>query len=157
MKKALTVFTLICLYSFVIAQTVPYNVNKRKYPLGEEFDKLLPVKLGKWNRFAFHDFVPGQEKGKVYYTLDGNQVFVTFGKAYSQSGLNMAWSKIYDDATDGKLNEVKQKNTSSASNKYLLMNGQSGFFYAWTRNFYYFSIETKNKQLADEFMGVFPY
>ncbi|MFN8260639.1 MAG: hypothetical protein U0X41_06810 [Chitinophagales bacterium] len=145
------------LAGIAFSQSVPYNVNKKKYPLGEEFQKLLPVKLGKWNRFAYHDFVPGQETGRVYYTLGDAQVYVTFGKAYSQAGLNTAWAKIYDDATDGKQNQIKQKNTTSTSNKYLLMNGKSGYFYAWTRNLYYFSIETENKIIADSFMTVFPY
>lgn len=140
-----------------MAQSVPYNVNKRKFPLGDEFDKLLPIKIGKWERFAFHDFVQGREMGRVYYDAGMDRVQLTFGKAYSQSELNMAWTRIYDEAVLGKNNEIKQKNTTSTSNKYLLMNGKSGFFYAWTRNLYYFSIETKNKQLADDFMSIFPY
>ncbi|MBK9794301.1 MAG: hypothetical protein IPP60_14710 [Sphingobacteriales bacterium] len=158
MKKNILVFAL--LFAGIIAsiaQPVPYNVNKRKFPLGEEFQKLLPLKLGKWNRFAFHDFVPGQEMGKVYYQQDNNQIYVTFGKEYSQAGINTTWTKIYDDATDGKENQIKQKNTTSASNKYLLMSGKSGYFYAWTRNLYYFSIETNNKAIADDFMKLFPY
>ncbi|MCC6583258.1 MAG: hypothetical protein IT271_06115 [Chitinophagales bacterium] len=139
------------------SQPVPYNVNKKKFPLGEEFQKLLPLKLGKWNRFAFHDFVPGHENGSVYYRQDNNQVYVIFGKEYSQVGLHSVWTKIYDNATDGKENQIKQKNTTSTSNKYLLMSGKSGYFYAWTRNLYYFSIETNNKAIADDFMKLFPY
>jgi len=157
MKNLQVILIFMLLSTPAIAQKIPYNINTRKYPLGDEFDKLLPVKLGKWTRFAFHDFVPGQENGKVYYTSNGDQVYLTFGKAYSQSALNTAWTKIYDDATDGKMEQVKQKNTTNTTNKYLLMNGKAGFFYGWTRNFYYFTIETRNKDLADEFMTVFPY
>lgn len=155
--KNLVLVLLVILSGSVFAQPVPYNVNKRKFPLGEQFQKLLPEKLGNWNRFAFHDYIPGQEDGKVYYRKDNDQVFILFGKATDQNDMKAVWSKIYDDATDGKTNEIKQKNIISASNKYLLMNGKSGYYYAWTRNLYYFSIETKNKAVADEFMKVFPY
>ncbi|MEN9447073.1 MAG: hypothetical protein RJA25_363 [Bacteroidota bacterium] len=155
MKKILAIF-FIFFNVFAFAQSVPYNVNKKKFPLGDEFDKILPQKLGEWERYAFHDFVIGREMGKVFYTNRKNRVFITFGKAYSQLELSTAWTNIYDDAISGKKNEIKQQNTNS-SNKYLLMNGESGFLFAWTRNFYYFSIEAKSKQLADEFMKVFPY
>lgn len=156
MKKILSTLIAVAITVLAIAQ-VPYNVNKKKYPLGDEFNKLLPLKLGKWNRYAFHDFVPGQEKGKVYYTLDDDQVYLTFGKAYSMPELNVAWLKIYDDAIDGRTKDVKQKNIQNQNNKYLLLDGREGYFFGWTRNLYYFSIETKNKTIADAFMSVFPF
>lgn len=156
LKLKLTVFGI--LFSLTLfSQSVPYNVHKRKYPLGEQFQKLLPVKLDKWNRYAYHDFVPNHENGYVYYKKDNLQVYLTFGKAYSQSGLNYAWTRIYDNAVEGKEKQVKQKNTTSTTNKYVLMNGESGYYFAWTRNFYYFTLKTKSKAIADEFMSVFPY
>lgn len=157
MKKDVLTICYVFISALLIAQTNPYSSQKKKYPLGEQFQKIMPLKLGKWNRFAFHDYVPGQETGTVYYQQDDKQIYVTFGKAYSQSGLSMIWTKIYDDATDGKLTQLKQKNTTNPSAKYLLMQGKSGLFYAWTRNLYYFSIQTKDKADADEFMKLFPY
>ena len=157
MKK--NVLTLFCglISVLLVAQTNPYSAAKKKYPLGEEFEKILPLKIGNWNRFAFHDFVIGREKGSVYYKQDDKQIYVTFGKTYNQMDLNSVWTRIYDDATNGKENQIKQKNTTSTSAKYILMNGKSGIFYAWTRNLYFFSIKTKNKIDADEFMKLFPY
>jgi hypothetical protein len=157
MKRSVFLFFLLFSGIILFAQTVPYNVNKRKFPLGDEFEKLMPLKLGKWNRFAFHDFVPNQETGTVYYRLADSQVFVTFGRGYTQTGMNAIWTKIYDDATSGKLNQIKQKNSTSASTKYLLMQGKSSYYFAWTRNMYFFSIRTSNKATADEFMKIFPY
>ncbi len=157
MKKVTVVIFIAFSAITVFAQSVPYNVNKRKFPLGDEFEKLLPLKLGKWYRFAYHDFVPNQETGTVYYRQNDRQIFVTFGRAYSQTGMSAIWTKIYDDATEGKENQIKQKNTTSTTNKYLLMQGKSGFFYAWTRNLYFFTVKTKENSVADEFMKVFPY
>ena len=156
MKKALT--SILLLFSLLaIAQTVPYNVNKRKFPLGDEFEKILPTKLGKWNRYAFHDFVPGMEPGNVYYTQGDNQIYLTFGKAYTSSELNISWLKLYNDVTEGRTRDIKQKSADKSTIKYILIDGRAGYLYAWTRNLYFFSIEAKNKQLADEFMNVFPY
>lgn len=145
------------LTSLAFSQTNPYNAQKKKYPLGDQFQKIMPEKIGKWNRFAFHDFVPSQETGTVYYQLDEKQIYVTFGKSLNQTNLNIVWAKIYDDATDGKAKEIKQINSSSINSKYLSLQGKSGFFYAWTRNLYFFSIETKFKSDADNFMSLFPY
>jgi hypothetical protein len=157
MKKVIGVIFILAGLFTASAQTVPYNVNKKKYPLGDEFEKLLPLKLGKWTRFAYHDFVPNQETGTVYYRLDDYQVYLTFGKAYSQAGMEVIWTRIFNDATAGKENQIKQKNAISPSSKYLLMQGKYSYYYVWTRNLYFFSIKTKNKIIADEFMKVFPY
>ena len=153
------VLTLFCgfMSTVVLAQANPYSAQKKKYPLGDEFEKILPLKIGNWNRFAFHDFVIGRENGSVYYRQDDRQIYITFGKTYNQTDLNSVWDRIYDNATSGKENQIKQKNISSPSSKYVLMNGKSGLFYAWTRNFYYFNIKKKNKTDADEFMKLFPY
>ena len=71
-----------------MAQINPYSAQKKKYPLGDEFDKILPLKIGNWNRFAFHDFVIGRENGSVYYRQDDRQIYITFGKTYNQTDLN---------------------------------------------------------------------
>lgn len=157
MKKIISSFFCVLMAGVVIAQTNPYSSQKKKYPLGEEFEKIFPLKVGNWTRFAFHDFVIGRENGSVYYRQDDKQIYVTFGKTYNQVDLNNTWTRIYDDATSGKENQIKQKNITSPSAKYVLMNSKSGLFYAWTRNFYYFSIRTTDKMDADEFMKLFPY
>lgn len=160
MKQITLITILICSLNLLFAQSVPYNVNKRKFPLGNEFDKLLPSKLGgNWSRFAFHDFIPGLGSGKVYYRKDNTnqEVFLLFGKAEDQEDMKMIWQKLYDDASDGKLNQIIQKNTASKTLKYVLLNGTSGYYFLWTRNLFYFRLEAKNKSIADEFMKVFPY
>ena len=156
MKRLLLIFCV--LFSVVlVAQSVPYNVNKKKFPLGDEFQKLMPMTLGNWTRYAFHDYLPNQEDGHVFYKKDNSQVYVVFGKAISQENMKTIWIKLYDEATIGKESQVKQKNVANTTNRYLLMQGSSGYFYAWTRNLYFFSIQTKNKLDADEFMKLFPY
>ena len=115
-----------------------YNINKRKFPLGDEFQKLMPQMLGNWTRFAFHDYLPNQENGHVLYKKDNAQVYVVFGKATSQADLKNIWIKLYDEATIGNENQIKQKNTTSTNNKYLLMQTNKYYFFAWTHNLYYF-------------------
>lgn len=156
MKKILLI---LCLFSVAIvsAQSVPYNVNKKKFPLVDEFQKLFPLTLGKWTRYAFHDYVPNQENGHVFYKNDNVQIYVVFGKAANQTKLNTAWLKLFDEATMGKEKLIKQKNTTSNTCKYVLMQDNKFYYFAWTRNLFYFSIQTKNKLDADEFMKLFPY
>jgi len=156
MSKILLVYcVLFC--EIIFAQSVPYAVNKKKFPLGDEFQKLMPMNLDKWKRYAFHDYLPGQERGHVFYKKDNNQIYVEFGKAVSQNDMKIIWTKLYDEATMGKESQIKHKDGNSTTAKYLLMQGSKSYFYAWTRNLYYFSIQTKNKLDADEFMKLFPY
>lgn len=155
--KNLFVIILVATSNLLFAQSIPYSVNKKKYPLGEDFDKIMPLKIGNWTRYAFHDFVIGRETGTVYYKLNDKQVYLTFGKAYSQTDLSSAWTRIYDNATSGKEKQIKQKSSTGSTTKYILMQSTSNLYFAWTRNLYYFSIQTKYKTDADEFMKLFPY
>ena len=156
MKKFLFIFSLF-IYGISCAQSVPYNVNKRKFPLGDEFQKLLPPTLGEWQRYAFHDYLPGQETGHVYYRKDKKEIYVEFGKATNQSDMSIIWTKLYNDEASGKESYIKSKNLTSTSTKYLLINSTKTYYFAWTRNLYYFSLKTKSKAEIDEFMKIFPY
>ncbi len=142
----------------LLAQTFPYNINKKKFPLGEDFEKILPLKIGDWKRYAFHDFVIGNENGTVFYRKEEKQILVSFGKAYSQDNLNSSWMKIYDDVLSrSKKSKSKISQASVKNTKYVLMQSNYDQYFAWTRNLYYFSIQTKNKLDADDFMKLFPY
>lgn len=156
MKQFFFLFFL-SLSSVIIAQSVPYKVNTRKFPLGNNYNKILAPKVGEWERFAFHDFVPGQELGHVYYNKGKKQLYVEFGKALSFDDMKTEWLKIYYRAVDGRESEVKQKNMTSTSTKYIVIQGASGYYFAWTRNLFYFTIQAKNKEDVDDFMTFFPW
>jgi hypothetical protein len=155
MKNILILIVLFSAYT-AFSQRVPYDVNKKKYPLGQDFRKLLPEELGGWSRFSFHDYIPGREQGLVYYRKGGRQIDLSFGKASSQEDMSVVWRKIYDNATDGREQDIKQKDLSASSVKYFVLNGRT-YMFAWTRNLYYFSISASNKSDADEFMRSFPW
>lgn len=151
-------FVLGCLINFSLsAQSVPYNVNKHKFPLGEDFRKILPERFGDWERFAFHDFIPGREDGSVFYEKGSKEIHVEFGKAQDQEDMKIIWGKLYDNATE-KINssDIKLRNNSSVSNRLLLIQGNP-YYFAWTRNLYYFSVSGKSKTDVDDFMKTFPW
>jgi len=156
MKKLLLVYSLL-FCGFTFSQSVPYGVNKKKFPLTDEFQKLMPQSLGDWKRYSFHDYLPGLETGHVFYKKSNNQIYVTFGKAINQNDMKIIWTKLYDDETLGKENQVTQKNNTSTTTKYLLMQSSTSYYFAWTHNLYFFSIKTKHKIDADDFMKLFPY
>ena len=154
MRKSLLVL-FVLLNAAVFAQSIPYNVNKKKFPLGDEFRKILPLKVGSWNRYAFHDFIPGED-GNVYYENGKKEIYMQFGKAVSHSDMDIIWTKLYDEVTEGKEKEVKQKSANNNASRYFLMQGKT-YLFAWTRNLYYFCISAKNKADADDFMKSFPW
>ncbi len=154
MKKTLLILFVLLSGTF-FAQSIPYNVNKKKFPLGDEFRKILPLKVGSWNRYAFHDFLPGED-GNVYYENSSREIYMLFGKAVSPSDMNIAWTKLYDNVTEDKVKEIKKKSLPNSATKFLEMQGKT-YLFAWTRNLYYFCISTKNKADADDFMKSFPW
>jgi hypothetical protein len=155
MKKIL--FILLCVFHVItFSENAPYNVNKKKFPLGENFRKLLPEKIGDWESFAFHDFIPKQEEGAVYYQKGKKEIYVNFGKAWDQNDMKVIWDRMFRESTEGKEGQLKQKNMTNPSTKYFLLEGPK-FQYTWTRNLYYFSITTKDKADADDFMKSFPW
>jgi hypothetical protein len=155
MKNMLLILVLLS-GCFAFAQKTPYDVNKKKYPLGQDFRKLLPEDLGGWSRFSFHDYIPGREQGLVYYRKDGRQIDLMFGKASNQEDMGIIWRKLYDNATSSREKEIKQKDLSNTLVKYFVLQGRT-YVFAWTRNLYYFSITASNKSDADEFMKSFPW
>ena len=141
----------------IFAQPVPYNVNHKKFPLGQDFRKLLPEEVGTWTRFSFHDYIPGREQGHVFYEKGEKQIDVIFGRATDQQDMTAIWKKMYDEETADREKDIKQKNVASTSTRFVVIDGKKSYLFAWTRNLYYFSIETKEKSDADEFMKSFPW
>ncbi|MDB5226283.1 MAG: hypothetical protein JWN78_476 [Bacteroidota bacterium] len=155
MRKFSLIF-LMLLSGAIFAQSIPYNVNKKKFPLGDEFRKILPLKVGSWNRYAFHDFIPGED-GNVYYENGKKEIYMLFGKGVTSADMNIIWTKLYDSVTEDKISDIKKKSPQNGSIKYLEMQGKKSYLFAWSRNLYYFCISTKDKADADDFMKSFPW
>lgn len=154
------IFFVLCiaLFAFRSDKAVPYGVDKRPMPRGNDFKKLIPEKVGDFTRISFHNPSPDSDGDAKYRKPDSTEVFMLFGSGVSMDDVQSVFDIVCTEATnkDSLKPEqlVKKKDPS-----YILMHKPDGVdFFGWTRGYYYFSVESrKGKAVLDEFMKVFPY
>lgn len=147
--------------------TIPYSIDKRPMPAGQDLDRLLPKQVGSFTRTPIelasnrstHPATIEMDGSSVYatYHSGGTEIFVEFGLSGSaenaQMGLETAASETTDHfPTDPRFGSM------GTDPSYLKVTNADGAFFAWTRGGYYFSASAKSGQAAlDAFMQAFPY
>jgi hypothetical protein len=137
---------------------VPYGVDKRPMPTGEDLDVLLPTQVGSFVRVSIEE-PKDIRTNSIYadYRHGSSGVFVELGICGEPSGAQRA-IRTAKAETDAELPDVLQQCVFDADPSYLRVIPKRGAFFAWTRGGYYFSANTKNGEaVLDAFMAVFPY
>jgi len=136
---------------------IPYHINERSQPTGTDFSKLMPVKVGPFNRISYKDPAPGLD-GEATYRYGNKEIFMLFSKADTKNDLQETLKTILDEIKENKTTgtriiEVKKDPS------FIHFTGPRIAFFAWTRGLYCFSADSKNadKKSLDDFMNEFPY
>lgn len=144
--------TAICLSS-----GAPYKTAGKPQPSGNDFNKLLPAKVGDFVRISYKDPAPGLD-GEASYRAGSKEIFMLFSKAGSKPDLKETMNTILDEIKENKTTEARtiELKTDPA---YIHFIGPRIAFFAWTRGLYCFSADSKNgdKKALEEFMNLFPY
>jgi hypothetical protein len=135
----------------------PYGTATKQQPSGSDFSKLLPAKLGAFTRISFKAPAPGLD-GEATYRAAGKEIFMLFSKADTKSDLKETMETILQEIKENKTTEVRDISLKSAI-AYIHFIGPKIAFFAWTRDLYCFSADSKNgdKKALEEFMKAFPY
>jgi hypothetical protein len=140
------------------AGQIPYGVDKRPMPTGDNLDVLLPGQVGSFVRGPIR--VPKDiHHDPIYadYQCGDSSVFVELGVCDSASGSQRAIMNAKRE-TDAEFPDVPCQRVLGAEPSYLRTVNKLGAFFAWTRGGYYFSAHAKQGEAdLDAFMQAFPY
>lgn len=147
---------LLCAFIPFLLLLVPYQVDQRPLPAGNDFSKLLPAKVGNFNRIDFKAPQPGLD-GEATYRYGKKEIFMLFSLSKDKPDMKETMQTI--------LTEIKNEKTTDrhvslkTQPMYIRFQGPTIAFFAWTRGLYCFSADAKGGSEADLdlFMKSFPY
>lgn len=137
---------------------VPYGVDTRPMPSGEDLDNLLPPRAGSFRRSTIQR--PENVHNTPIYARyrDGDvEIFVELGigdsASQAQQGIETAQAE-----TSAEFPKVPQLVSTGTDPAFLKTSTSLGAFMAWTRGRYYFSAHCRSGEGdLDRFMVAFPY
>ncbi len=156
MKKLLILLTLTTIVYSACGQNskeVPYQVDSRPVPKGKDFNEILPLKVGSFQRVKFTPPKPRFD-GEASYRSGNEEIFILFSLSNTLSDLKEVFETIADEVRDEKGN-LKIVDIKSGK-KCVYLVGKKRTFFAWNRGLYCFSVDG-NHVKVDEFMKYFPY
>ena len=140
------------------AGEVPYGVDQRPMPTGDDLDVLLPSRVGSFVRGPLR--VPGAiHDNPIYADYRGGTsgVFVELGICSEPSGAQQA-IRTAKAETDAEFPDIPQEDVLGTDPSHLRTANRLGAFFAWTRGSCYFSAHAKGGEAdLDAFMTAFPY
>ncbi len=141
----------------ITAGEIPYNTAAKQQPSGTDFSKLIPLKVGSFNRISYKDPAPGLD-GEATYRFGSKEIFMLFSKADTRKDLKETMQTIREEVEENKTTEARAIELKSDP-AYIHFIGPKIAFFAWTRGLYCFSADGKNgdKKALEEFMKAFPY
>jgi hypothetical protein len=138
--------------------SIPYRIDQRPLPSGEEPDVLLPVEVGPFRR-AWVDRRNDRRNMPIYaqYESDDGEIFVELGihddPAKAQQGVKTAQAE-----TEAEFPDAFVQISLETEPSFFKTSTQLGAFMAWTRGGYYFSAHAQNGEpVLNRFVDEFPY
>lgn len=137
---------------------VPYAIDRRPFPQGEDLETLLPADVGPYHR-QWVDHRDDVRNVPIYaqYESRGGEVFVELGiqedAAAAQRGIETAQAE-----TDASFSDATQSVSLNTEPSFFQAETPRGAFFAWTRGCYYFSAHARGgREDLDRFIKAFPY
>ncbi|HZH97128.1 MAG TPA: hypothetical protein VEY06_14650 [Flavisolibacter sp.] len=158
MQRFLVTILFTCFYSIGYGQkTFPYNIQQRPLPVGGNFEKLLPKKVGLFSRIAIKEPTPGLD-GEAVYQNGKDEVFMLFSLSADRKDQEETMQTIFTETKENAIGEQRQTSLK-AGPMYIHLIGKGIAFFAWTRGLYCFSADSKggNPAVLKNFMEKFPY
>jgi hypothetical protein len=158
MKHATFLSALLLVATAAFSQkTIPYGVDKKPLPAGEQFQKILPKKVGAFVLTEFKEPEPGLD-GEALYKNGKEEIFMLFSRAKDAKDLKETMQTIHTETKGDALQELRDISLKTDS-AYIHLIGKKIAFFAWTRGLYCFSADSNERNAATlkNFMDSFPY
>jgi hypothetical protein len=115
---------------------IPYRIDKRPVPRGEDFDELLPLQVGPFRREGL-DIPNDLRKSSIYakYSSDDGEIFVELGVCDDPE---TAWMAVETSIaeTEAELLDAAQAFSLKTEPSFFKTNTRRGAFMSWTRDRY---------------------
>lgn len=137
---------------------IPYGIDARPMPNGNDYDKLLPLQIGSFQRKGI-DIPPNPQVSSIYakYQGKGGDIFVEFGPC---DDVETAWKAVETAKAEtvAEFPEVSQWESLGTEPSFFKAISPRDAFIAWTRGRYYFSAHARGgEKELDRFLTAFPY
>ncbi len=133
---------------------IPCQIHKRPMPKGNDFSKILPKKLGDFERIIYHAPTSSTD-GDATYRAGKQEILILFSLSDNLSDAAVIMETVYDEIKNegGETRKISLKTNPA----YILLINKRVAFFTWNRDKYTLSLQTKNKATLDQFMKDFPY
>jgi hypothetical protein len=151
--RALILLAALCLAGF--ASVVPYGIDKRPLPKGEDVNVLAPPVVGDFKRPAFPKGtkIPADEDVTVEYTSGADKVSFGFGIPSTPEDAREAVKLTREEAIQSKIDRKGERYSFDREPGYY----KTAKFMSWSRGGYFFYADASSPAALDRFMKAFPY
>jgi hypothetical protein len=137
---------------------IPYGIDARPLPSGDDFDKLLPLQIGSFQRKGL-DIPSNLQVSSIYakYQGKGGDIFVEFGPC---DDAETAWKAVETAKAEtvAEFPEASQWESLGTEPSFFKAISPRDAWMAWTRGRYYFSAHARGGEKdLDTFLTAFPY
>jgi Protein of unknown function (DUF3592) len=137
---------------------IPYRIDDRPMPSGEDLDELLPLQVGPFRRVGL-DVPDDLRKSSIYaqYDDDDGVIFVELGVC---DDAETAWMAVETSKAeiDAEFSDAAQVISLKTEPSFFKTNTRRGAFMSWSRGRYYFSAHARSGDNdLDRFLTAFPY
>ena len=144
---------------------VPYQVDQRSMPSGEDLDTLLPVQIGPFRRAEMDDADEVRNTQIcAEYRSDGAEIFSDAGEITVELGVcgDPASAQLGVETSEAEMNaefpDAAHLLSLKTEPSFFKTRTPRGAFMSWTRGGYYFSAYARSgEEDLDRFMEAFPY
>lgn len=140
----------------------PYGIDERPLPLGADIDKLLPVRVGSFERkpTTFPEDVNIDQVYLSYSAVGHSGISVEFGSCRDAASAQRVIHVVQAEGAD--VTEATLAISLDTDPSYLKVRTDNprmgkGIGFAWTRGSYFFSISSSSEKSLNAFMAAFPY
>jgi hypothetical protein len=137
---------------------IPYRIDERPMPSGENLEELLPLQIGTFWREGL-DIPNDLRKSSIYaqYHSDDGEIFVEFGVC---DDAEAAWKAVETSKaeTEAEFPNATQVVSLKTEPSFFKTITRRGALMSWTRGGYYFSAHARDGEKdLDRFLTAFPY
>jgi hypothetical protein len=138
---------------------VPYGIDQRSTPSGEDAEALLPAQVGSFKRGPIEGDIKNDDEVYATYTSGEQEIFLTVGISDDVRGAQEGVTTAKEVLEHDKESAFEQPLMSLATEpSYFKVSEGDIVFMAWQRGRYFFSVDSRGSgEALDRFMQAFPY